>query len=252
MNNLRDLDLNLLVILDVLLAERHVSRTAARLEMSQPAVSHALKRLRHLFADPLLVRAGSQLRPTPFALEIGENLHEALAAIRKTMRRDDKFVPSTVRRTFKLAMSDYGAFIFLPGILSHLRRFAPNTDLIVVTGTREEQIERLISGELDLAIGVFPAVPPTVRTSRLFAEQFACLLDRHNRFCKGPFTLESYLNSPHLLVSVRGDPVGSRSRGHLLRLLARRPAHRVGERRQDHQALERGVGELRGDPDGPR
>lgn len=107
MNNLRAIDLNLLVVLDALLAERHLSRAAERLNMSQPAVSHALARLRHLLGDPLFHRRRREMVPTLRALELTAPLAEALAQIR-TVLAPDGFDPIQ-RHVFRLAMSDYGA-----------------------------------------------------------------------------------------------------------------------------------------------
>merc|ERR1711965_1205160 len=107
MNNLRGIDLNLLVVLDALLAERHVSRAAARLNMSQPAVSHALARLRVLFDDPLLIRRGGQLVASARALEIAPVLEEALRQMRVVFGPSG-FDPAKEKRTFRLTMSDYG------------------------------------------------------------------------------------------------------------------------------------------------
>jgi DNA-binding transcriptional LysR family regulator len=108
MNDLRRIDLNLLVILDALLSEQHVTRAAERLHLSQPAVSHALARLRDLLGDPLLVRAGSNLVPTARALELVSPLAEVLAQV-QSLLAPNTFDPANTRRTFRVAMSDYGA-----------------------------------------------------------------------------------------------------------------------------------------------
>lgn len=113
MNNLRAVDLNLLVVLDALLAERHLSRAAARLNMSQPAVSHALARLRHLLGDPLFRREGGRMVPTLRAQALAPPLAEALAQIRSVLG-PDAFDPAAPH-VFRLTMSDYGAGLVLPG-----------------------------------------------------------------------------------------------------------------------------------------
>jgi DNA-binding transcriptional LysR family regulator len=128
MNDLRRIDLNLLVILDALLSEQHVTRAAERLHLSQPAVSHALARLRDLLGDPLLVRAGASLVPTSRALELMAPLAEALAQV-QSLLAPNAFDPATAKRTFRLAMSDYGAAIVLPGLIRTLRHEAPGIDL---------------------------------------------------------------------------------------------------------------------------
>ncbi|MEK1949364.1 MAG: LysR family transcriptional regulator, partial [Ensifer adhaerens] len=136
MNNLTGIDLNLLVVLDALLTERHVSRAAVRLNKSQPAVSHALARLRELFDDPLLVRHGGRLEPTIRALELAPRLVEAMGRVRSLLAPAG-FDPATERHVFRLAMSDYGAAVLLPKLMATLRAEAPYIDLIVSQASRE-------------------------------------------------------------------------------------------------------------------
>jgi len=123
-HNLRAVDLNLLVVLDALLHERHLTRAAARLPMSQPAVSHALARLRTLLGDPLFHRTRGGLRPTPHALALEAPLRDVLAQVRRLLA-GAVFDPAASRRTFRLAMSDYGASVVLPPLVRRLRAQAP-------------------------------------------------------------------------------------------------------------------------------
>ncbi|WDZ76195.1 LysR substrate-binding domain-containing protein [Ensifer adhaerens] len=204
MNNLGAIDLNLLVVLDALLAERHVSRAAIRLNKSQPAVSHALARLRVLFDDPLLVRRGGQLEPTVRALEIAPRLAEALAHMRQLMG-SEAFDPLRERHVFRLAMSDYAALVLLPKLMAVLRRGAPNVDLIISQASREVMMSQAIDGEIDLALGVFPVLAEDLRTSLLFEEHFACLADAASLGDEKTMDLTVYLQRPHILVSLRGD-----------------------------------------------
>ncbi|MCY1742851.1 LysR family transcriptional regulator [Ensifer sp. SL37] len=204
MNNLGAIDLNLLVVLDALLAERHVSRAALRLNKSQPAVSHALARLRALFDDPLLVRHGGQLEPTVRALEIAPQLAEALAHMRLLMG-SQPFDPAREPHVFRLAMSDYAALVLLPQLMTVLRRQAPNVDLLVSQASREVMMAQAIDGEIDLALGVFPTLAEDLRTSLLFEEHFACLADRACLGGEKTMDLLAYLQRPHILVSLRGD-----------------------------------------------
>jgi len=204
MNNLGGIDLNLLVVLDALLAERHVSRAALRLNKSQPAVSHALARLRTLFDDPLLVRHGGQLELTVRALEIAPQLAGALAHMRQLMG-SQPFDPRRERRAFRLAMSDYAALVLLPRLMAVLRRQAPYVDLIVSQASREVMMSQVVDGEIDLALGVFPTLAEDLRTSLLFKEHFACLADGASLGGEKAMDLTAYLERPHILVSLRGD-----------------------------------------------
>lgn len=204
MNDLRRIDLNLLVVLDALLSEQHVTRAAERLHLSQPAVSHALARLRDLLGDPLLVRAGSTLVPTARALELVAPLAEALAQV-QSLLAPNTFDPATARRTFRVAMSDYGAAIILPGLIRTLRREAPGIDLQISHASREGMLEGVLNGDIDLAAGVFPEMPNELRSSVLFEERYVCLLDRRSLPADGVLDLPTYLSRPHVLLEMRGS-----------------------------------------------
>ncbi|MCX2542078.1 LysR family transcriptional regulator [Pseudomonas sp. COW5] len=204
MNDLRLIDLNLLVILDALLGEQHVTRAAERLHLSQPAVSHALARLRDLLGDPLLVRAGSGLVPTARALELVAPLAEALAQV-QSLLAPNAFDPASARRTFRLAMSDYGAAIILPGLIRTLRREAPGIDLQISHASREGMVEGLLNGDIDLAAGVLPELPGELCSTPLFEERYVCLLDRQSLPAGGVLDLPTYLSRPHVLLEMRGS-----------------------------------------------
>ena len=204
MNDLRRIDLNLLVILDALLGEQHVTRAAERLHLSQPAVSHALARLRDLLGDPLLVRAGSGLMPTARALELAAPLAEILAQV-QSLLAPNTFDPASARRTFRLAMSDYGAAIILPGLIRTLRAEAPGIDLQISHASREGMVEGLLNGDIDLAAGVLPELPGELRSTPLFEERYVCLLDRHSLPADGQLDLPTYLSRPHVLLEMRGS-----------------------------------------------
>ncbi len=204
MNDLRRIDLNLLVILDALLSEQHVTRAAERLHLSQPAVSHALARLRDLLGDPLLVRAGSGLVPTARALELVAPLAEALAQV-QSLLAPNTFDPASARRTFRLAMSDYGAAIILPGLIRTLRAEAPGIDLQISHASREGMVEGLLNGDIDLAAGVLPELPGELCSTPLFEERYVCLLDRQGLPADGVLDLQTYLSRPHVLLEMRGS-----------------------------------------------
>ncbi|WP_176704404.1 LysR family transcriptional regulator [Pseudomonas bananamidigenes] len=204
MNDLRRIDLNLLVVLDALLAEQHVTRAAERLHLSQPAVSHALARLRDLLGDPLLVRAGSGLVPTARALELIAPLSEALAQV-QSLLAPNTFDPASARRIFRLAMSDYGAAIILPGLIRTLRTEAPGIDLQIRHASREGMVEGLLNGDIDLAAGVLPELPGELCSMPLFEERYVCLLDRQSLPAGGALDLPTYLSRPHVLLEMRGS-----------------------------------------------
>ena len=204
MNDLRRIDLNLLVILDALLSEQHVTRAAERLHLSQPAVSHALARLRDLLGDPLLMRQGGSLVPTSRALELATPLAEALAQV-QALLAPNRFDPASAKRRFRVAMSDYSAAIFLPDLVRMLRSDAPGIDLQIIQASREGMVESVLNGDLDLAAGVFPDMPAELRTTLLFEEHYTCLVDRSSLPLSGMLDLPTYLSRPHVLLEMRGS-----------------------------------------------
>lgn len=204
MNNLSAIDLNLLVVLDALLAERHVSRAALRLNKSQPAVSHALGRLRLLLDDPLLVRRGGRLEATPFARSLAPELAAILGQLQKLLETPG-FDPATARRTFRLAMSDYGATLLLPRLIRMLRKDAPFCDLVVGQAGREVMQSQVIEGEIDLALGVFPERRKDICDQVLFREKFICVADKGHFPESADINLDRYLACDHILVSLHAD-----------------------------------------------
>ena len=201
---LRNIDLNLLVVLDALLTEKHVTRTGARLHLSQPAISHSLSKLRVLLDDPILIRQGSEVVLSALAQNLQAPLKEILSQIEILLGKSIDFVPANSHRTFRLAMSDYGAAIVLPKLLRQLRAEAPNTTLVVTQDSRHGMFEQIAQGKIDLALGVFPNLSADISSEVLFEETFSCLLDRSTLPASGLLDLDNYLLRPHISVSVDG------------------------------------------------
>jgi DNA-binding transcriptional LysR family regulator len=174
------------------------------LHLSQPAVSHALARLRDLLGDPLLVRQGGSLVPTARALELAAPLAEALAQV-QALLAPNRFEPASAKRRFRVAMSDYSAAIFLPDLVRRLRRAAPGIDLQIIQASREGMVDGVLNGDLDLAAGVFPDMPAELRTTPLFDEHYICLVDRNRLSPSGTLDLSTYLSRPHVLLEMRGS-----------------------------------------------
>jgi DNA-binding transcriptional LysR family regulator len=208
-NDLSGVDMNLLVVLDALLAERHVTRAALRINRSQPAVSHALSRLRHLLDDPILVRVDGRLEPTARALEIATPLREALGLIGGVLG-DPERAPGARERHFQLSMSDYAAEALLPALARDLRRASPGTRLSLLTLGRRAALAALEAGEIDLAVGVYPerdkAAAEGLSFAPLLNDRFACLFD--SREGPAPTTLEAYLSRPHVAVAASPRDLG--------------------------------------------
>ena len=196
MNNLARIDLNLLVTLHVLLSEKHLACRRA-LHRSQPAVSHALARLRDIFGDPLLVRRAGRLELTARANELVEPLNDVLGRL-GALIEPPAFDPSAATRVFRIAMSDYGARIVLPALVKTLRADAPGIELIVSQATREAMRMQLMDGEVDLALGVLPRCSATCtrnrcssNRSRAWPMRAACRAAANSRSMRGSRGLRS-------------------------------------------------------------
>src|SRR3954451_11317980 len=130
--NLRSVDLNLLVALDALLTELHVTRAAEKVGLSQPAMSNALSRLRHIFKDDLLVRTSTGMQATPRALELAEPTRQVLRKIERVFDRDTDFDPAASERTFAIRLSDLLGLMLLPPLMEELGSTAPSLSFDVV------------------------------------------------------------------------------------------------------------------------
>jgi DNA-binding transcriptional LysR family regulator len=205
--NLRNVDLNLLVTLDAMLSERSISKAAGRLSVTQPALSHALRRLREVFDDPLLRRGARGMEPTERALALQGPLKALLAEIQVLLRTQATFQPKTAVRNFKISMSDAMSVEVLPIITREVRRQAPNIDLLISTsGGPRAACVRVSNDDVELAIGVYPEVPPELRRRELYRDQLICIADRKNpRLKRGRMDQKAYLASPHVTVAPNSD-----------------------------------------------
>ncbi|GAA3547926.1 LysR family transcriptional regulator [Zobellella aerophila] len=202
MNNLRRIDLNLMLTLHALLSEKHISRAALRLHKSQPAVSHALAHLRRIFDDPLLVRRSGRLEPTTRASELMQPLTDALEQLGALLAAPT-FIPGATQRLFRFGMSDYGSRVVLPGLVKAIRHTAPGIDLEITQASRERMLMDLIDGETDLAMGVFPSLPAELMEQTLFSETFVSVADPRTLPAGGSLSLEAWLARPHVLVVMK-------------------------------------------------
>lgn len=203
--NLRSIDLNLLVILDALLDEAHVSRAAAKLNLSQPATSSALDRCRHLFADPLLERGKGGMRLTPKAEALREPLKNLLVGIAAVVDAPDEPL-SDIHQTVRIVTADHPGIIIAGPLHQALARSAPGIDLVIQPWHGAPAVlESLARGASDIALSVFPAVDEAAfHCETLLHEHYVVALRRDHPAATG-FTLDHWLAYPHILVSGRGD-----------------------------------------------
>lgn len=204
MHDIRSLDFNLLKTFHVLLEERSVTRAAARLALTQPAVSAMLNRLRENFGDPLFVRAQRGIVPTPRALELAEPLARVLRDIEVLLQPAD-FDPAHAQMTVSIAGTDYSLRAVVVPFLSALRQQAPGIRVAMLPiqdDLVEKQLER---GELDLALLTPASAPPDLHARRLFDEKYTCVLRAgHPALENGALSLERFCALDHAIVSYAG------------------------------------------------
>jgi DNA-binding transcriptional LysR family regulator len=209
--NLRSFDLNLLLALKALVEERSVSRAAEKLCMSQPAMSHVLRRLRSQFDDPILVKSNAGMEPTPRALALLEPTAAVLREIERIVESPPTFDPATSRRRFVIATSDYVAVTLLPGVAETMSRVAPNVELHIrqpIVGAPHIAMEK---ENIDLAIGYNAIFGRTshICSQRLMSESIVCLTRRCNAAVPGDeITLAKFLERKHMLITWRGSGTG--------------------------------------------
>ena len=207
--NLASIDLNLLVLLDALLAEQSVTAAAARLSISQPAASHQLARLREVLGDPLLVRDRQGMTPTPRGEALAGPLRAALATLEGALGDRPLWDPATMSRTFSIGTTDYAELVLLPPLVARLTREAPGVD-VFVRALEEDIGAQLSAGRIDVAIAPTPQLEreASVVASKLLDERFVCVMRKGHPLAKKRLTLDRYCAASHALVAPRGRPGG--------------------------------------------
>jgi DNA-binding transcriptional LysR family regulator len=205
---LRSIDLNLLVVLDALIAERSVQQAGKRLGLSQSATSHALDRLRKLLGDQLLVRTTSGMEPTPRALSLAGPLRAALQDIEGALA-PDTFDPAAAEGGFSLAVETYGTIVVLPQV-AQIRKEAPGIEISVWSGSADDILDGIDRGTFDIAIGSFKHLPDRFMTCHLLSDEHVCIMRAGHSNARKSLSLEKYLAADHLLLSMstaRSDEV---------------------------------------------
>lgn len=203
--DLRRYDLNLLVTLEALLEEEGVTDAARRLNLSQSAVSAALDRLRAVFSDPLLVRVGNRMEPTPFARRLQGPIKTALASVSLALALPQKFDPARAKANVRLGASDYFGLLMLPALYHLLAREAPGISLEVVPRPADGSLSRLVAGEVDLALAVNPPEGRDLFNAPLVDEHFVCVMRRGHPLARGRLTAAWLVDFPHVVVTAHGE-----------------------------------------------
>ncbi|WP_246533157.1 LysR family transcriptional regulator [Pseudomonas lalucatii] len=201
-NDLRRVDLNLLIVFETLMHERSVTRAAEKLFLGQPAISAALSRLRGLFDDPLFVRTGRSMEPTARAQEIFALLVPALDSISTAVSRAADFDPATSTAVFRIGLSDDVEFGLLPPLIKRLRAEAPGVVLVIRRTNYLLMPGLLASGEISVGVGYTEELPANAKR-KVMRRSKPKLLRADS--VPGPLSLDDYCARPHALVSFAGD-----------------------------------------------
>lgn len=201
-NDLRRLDLNLLLTFRALLEERSVTRAAQRLFLGQPAVSGALKRLRAAFGDELFVRTPHGIEPTPRAFELARQIEPLLVSLHRTLTQPPVFDPSSAQRVFRVGLTDALEVALMPEIMSRVARSAPGVKLIMRTAEASSAPGMLDEGVIELAVGVFRECAAWHRREPLFRWRFVCVYNPRLVAVRGKaLSMDEFLQHRHLLTS---------------------------------------------------
>ncbi|HLY47013.1 MAG TPA: LysR family transcriptional regulator [Stellaceae bacterium] len=209
MVDIRAVDLNLLKAFDALVRERAVTRAATRIGLSQPAMSHALARLRAVFSDELFVRTATSMEPTARAREIAPLVTTAIEHIEAALRLGGGFDPATSSAIFTAGMAEYAEIALVGRLARRFAEEAAGATLRLLPATGHQALEQLDRGEIDVAVAHLPHLPAHLEASVLLRDPFVVVMRQGHPAANAPLTLEAYAAQTHVLVSPRGATAGA-------------------------------------------
>lgn len=198
--DLKKADLNLLPVFDALMKTGSVTRAGQLIGLSQPSMSYALAKLRLQLDDPLFVRSGRTMLPTPHARDLAAPVAEVLETVRRRILAGSGFDAATAQREFSLCLTDIGGLVFLPRLLARLRAMAPGCTLRSQHLPAPVLSESLESGEVDLAIGYFPDLAGGLRSQKLYTREYVCAFRAGHPAMGDRITLKQYAAADHVLI----------------------------------------------------
>lgn len=204
---LKNLDLNLLPVFDSLLRTGSVSRSAVELGLTQSALSHALRRLRDYFRDPLFVRTSGRLLPTTRATELEPVIVSMMSSARTHLVAGAGFDASQTHRTFTVSMSDMSAAYFMPRLVREMRVLAPTSSLKICCVPSHQISEALERGEIDLAVTTARIQTEGLYQQQVVAQELVCLVASSNSAVELGMNLPTYLGASHIGISPHGQDV---------------------------------------------
>ena len=204
--NINKIDLNLLIYLDVLLRECNVTRSASKLNITQPAMSNGLKRLRDLLNDPLLVRTSEGMKPTEKALRLQPIVRKVLLELEEALQPEADFNESTSTRVFRIMASDYAESTIIQPLLKKLSEIAPKIRLDIMTPS-DVTFHDVEEGKIDMAINRFDDLPLSFHQKVIWSDKFVCLTHKDNPHI-ADWSVDAYCKNQHVWVSKTGFGVG--------------------------------------------
>ena len=205
--NIKNFDLNLLVVFKTLYEERNVTKASKKIGITQPAMSNALNRLRYLVKDELFIRGPKGMRPTPRANELASPIQTALNNLELSLSSIN-FDPLTTKKLYKISISDDVAPLILPNLINFLEKESPNSSLRIRSEQGSEALKLLDSNDIDFAIGRFEMVSTRFESVDLYTEKYVCMMNSDHPLAKDEkLSIEQYLSSKHLRVAPAGTPV---------------------------------------------
>jgi DNA-binding transcriptional LysR family regulator len=216
--NFLTLDLNLLRVFDAIMVEQNLTRAADKLAMTQPAVSNALKRLRYSLNDELLIRTAYGVKPTPRAETLWPAIRSALSSLEAAIA-PTSFDPTQANTTFRMAMADATAALWMPALMRAFESEAPGLNARMVPLTTREPRPMLLRGDIDIAVGFFPGIVAQmtggqgasnspIRHDRLYSGRYVCVMRKGHPLANEELTLDTYCAANHVLVSFSGRAHG--------------------------------------------
>lgn len=201
--HLSKVDLNLFIVFEAIYAEGSITRASLKMNLTQPAISHALNRLRQLFDDPLFERQGHVMVPTPLARSIIDPVRQSLRGFEVTLSGVERFDAASSERVFSLALRDVLEASVLPPLMASVARQAPLVGLNTLQVGRRELENELAAGTLDAAIDILLPLSHDIRHTLLATDQTVVLVRRDHPLVRGGLDLDTYLKLEHIQTSSR-------------------------------------------------
>lgn len=203
LRNLSKLDLNLLHVFEAVYSEASTTRAAESLNVTQPAVSNSLARLRDVFGDPLFIRAGQGIAPTPLAQSLIDPIRQALTSLDRTLAAHERFDPLTSERIICFSMSDFAEAVVLSPLIGEINRIGSRIAVRNHFMAERDLYSGLASGEIDFAVESHPLAEPDLGRRLLYKDEFVCVTRKAHPILSRPLSLERYLELKHLHISNR-------------------------------------------------